>query len=184
MEISQEQLQLWEQSEKVLAGTGHRPEKLNKEYELVGPCATNIRKELAKLFEILRPSKVISGMALGFDQLLALFSIEKGIPVLAAVPCDNQEKVWPKKSQERYTQILSSKLVSTYVVCPEAYHPGTMQVRNEWMCDHSNGLVAAWDGTSDGTANCIRYARKNSMSIFYINLDLQKTKDPQNRLFE
>lgn len=183
--LNDEQLQTWLQSERVLSGTGHRPDKLNREYDLEGPYCSHITREMQKYFKLLQPSKIISGMALGYDQLLALFSIEQGIPVLAAVPCDNQEKLWPKKSQDRYHQILKHKLVTTYVVCPGPYNAGVMNVRNEWMCDHSNLLLACWDGTSGGTANCIKYARKIGMDIVYINLDELTAKPKfQNPLFE
>jgi len=183
--LNEEQLHAWFQSEQVLSGTGHRPQKLNNEFDLEGPYSNFINQQMKEHFELLKPSKIISGMALGFDQLLALFAIERGIPVLAAVPCDNQEKLWPKRSQDRYQQILSNRLVTTYVVCPGPYNPGTMQVRNEWMCDHSNLLLACWDGSSGGTANCIKYARKINMDILYINLQkLTEKKNFQNPLFE
>lgn len=185
MILTEEQLNRWEQSNKVLSGTGHRPQKLNQEFELKGPYCSYIRQEMQKCFDLLKPAKVISGMALGYDQLLAIFALEQGIPVLAAVPCDNQEKVWPKKSQDRYHQILANRLVTTYIVCPGPYHPGTMQVRNEWMCNHSNLLLACWDGSSGGTANCIKYARKIDMDIIYLNLDeLSAKKNFQTPLFE
>ncbi|WP_188052008.1 hypothetical protein [Azospirillum sp. Sh1] len=34
-----------------------------------------------------------------------------------------------------------------------------MNTRNEWMVDHSDRLLALWDGSQGGTANCVRYAR-------------------------
>jgi len=183
--LNDEQLHAWFQSDQILSGTGHRPQKLNQEFDLKGPYCSYITQEMQKYFDLLKPAKVISGMALGFDQLLALFALEQGIPVLAAIPCDNQEKVWPKKSQERYQQILKNPLVTTYIVCSGPYHPGMMQVRNEYMCDHSNLLLACWDGTSGGTANCIKYARKVCMDILYINLNqLTAKNNPQNPLFE
>lgn len=184
VEVTDEQLCLWEQSAKILSGTGHRPQKLGDEFDLVGPYSSHITGELQQLFNLLNPTQIVSGMALGFDQLLALYALEQGIPVLAAIPCDNQEKVWPKKSQERYHQILSNKLVTKYTVCSGKYHPGMMQVRNEWMCDHSDALVAAWDGTSGGTANCVKYARKNDMSIFYINLNFKEKDTKKITLFD
>jgi uncharacterized phage-like protein YoqJ len=35
-----------------------------------------------------------------------------------------------------------------------------MQVRNEWMVDHCNDLLAVWDGSDGGTGNCVRYAQR------------------------
>ena len=89
------QLQNWNKSNRILAGTGHRPSKLGQEFDLVGPISTLLRKQLHQLFDLLQPKQVISGMALGFDQLLAICAIEKQISVLAAIPIEGQEKVWP-----------------------------------------------------------------------------------------
>ena len=37
------------------------------------------------------------------------------------------------------------------------YTSAAMQVRNEWMADHCDVLLALWNGTPGGTANCLRY---------------------------
>lgn len=170
-------LDTWFASPRILSGTGHRPDKLNREYDLVGPYTTSIKQQLQELFKLLQPKKIVSGMALGFDQILAQEAIDAGIPVLAAVPCDDQEKIWPRKSQDLYRSLMKSKLVTPYIVCPGPYHASKMQIRNRWMCDNSNGLVAAWNNSTGGTANCIKYARELKMNIWYLKLpapDLQQ----------
>jgi uncharacterized phage-like protein YoqJ len=45
-------------------------------------------------------------------------------------------------------------------LCVRASAAAKMQVRNEWMVDSSDGVVALWNGTAGGTANCVRYAEK------------------------
>ena len=43
-----------------------------------------------------------------------------------------------------------------------------MQIRNQWMVDNCELLIAVFDGTSGGTANCVNYAksiRKNTVVI-------------------
>jgi uncharacterized phage-like protein YoqJ len=44
-----------------------------------------------------------------------------------------------------------------------------MQDRNIWMVDHCDALIAVWDGTSGGTANCVRYAQKVGKPIVFID---------------
>jgi hypothetical protein len=75
-----------------VAGTGHRPHKLNKEYDLRGPLTKAIVIEVYKFFDLLSPSEIISGMALGFDQIIAICAIRRGLPVTAAIPCEGQGK--------------------------------------------------------------------------------------------
>lgn len=161
-------LKNWDRSAKILALTGHRPDKLNKGYNLIGPCSTYLRQELKKILDELKPEKVISGMALGADTLWAEIALESNIPVIAAIPFKGQESKWPLSSQQRYQQILNNSLVTTHVVCEGDYHPYKMQVRNEYMCDEANALVAIWNGSSGGTANCIKYAKTINLPIYRI----------------
>jgi uncharacterized phage-like protein YoqJ len=44
-----------------------------------------------------------------------------------------------------------------------------MQKRNEWMVDHADAVIAVWDGSPSGTANCIGYARKKRRPILVID---------------
>ena len=70
---------------KIICGTGHRCNKLpNKEtgYDLTNPTYQYIRKEVIKLLEQIQPEKIISGMALGYDTLLAIIAIELNIPFI------------------------------------------------------------------------------------------------------
>lgn len=44
-----------------------------------------------------------------------------------------------------------------------------MQKRNEYMTDNSDIVIAVWDGSKGGTANCVRYAKKLNKEIIVIN---------------
>jgi uncharacterized phage-like protein YoqJ len=138
----------------ILAATGHRPNKL-------GGYGNDVFQHLKMLAQAVfvseRPNKVISGMALGWDQAWAEAAIEEDIPLIAAIPFDGQESVWPESSKVKYRQLLS-KTENVVVICPGSYAAWKMQKRNEWMVDNCDRLVALWDGTSGGTANCVRYA--------------------------
>jgi uncharacterized phage-like protein YoqJ len=108
-----------------------------------------------KLIE-LKPSKVISGMALGFDQLAAEVAMKLNIPVIAAIPCDNQDAKWNISQREEYYRLLC-KCYSNHIVSPGPYALWKMQARNVWMVDNSNFLISCFDGSSGGTKNCIAY---------------------------
>ncbi len=97
----------------IIAITGHRPNKLNNEYDLNGPCSSYLREEITKILLSEKPEKIVSGMALGVDTLYALLGIELQIPVIAAVPFIGQESRWPYKSQMLYREILDNPLVET-----------------------------------------------------------------------
>lgn len=145
----------------IYAGTGHRPNKLGGYSQGV----TNKLIQLAKtsLTED-KVTKVISGMALGWDMALAEAAIELDIPFIAAVPFFGQEKMWPKESQERYHRILE-KAEDIIYVCDKGYAPWKMQIRNEWMVNNCDTVLALWDGSKGGTGNCIQYANKTNKPI-------------------
>ena len=141
-----------------IAITGHRPNKLWNDYNLISQPMQNIKKALVELVREHKPTHLISGMALGIDTLWALIAVEHNIPLIAAIPCTNQEKAWPENSKKRYRSILKQIGVQISMITPDEYTPECMQLRNEWMVDNCDLLIAVWDGTKGGTANCVRYA--------------------------
>jgi len=139
----------------ILAGTGHRPDKL-------GGYSSLIARELQKLAEKelfrLRPDMVIIGMAQGWDQALGWAAKAQHIPFRAYIPFVGQENVWPEEVQDRYRDLLS--YADQMVVCsPGGYSAAKMQTRNMRMVDDCTDVLALWDGTPGGTANCVSYAR-------------------------
>jgi len=106
-------------------------------------------------------------MALGWDTALAEAALNNNIYLVVAIPFKGQECMWSKQSQDIYNNIIS-KANERIIVCPGAYHVSKMQIRNEWMVDHCDTLLALWDGTNGGTGNCIKYA--NSINKPIINL--------------
>lgn len=139
----------------ILAATGHRPPKLGGYGDSV---RLGLRTLAVRHFLDARPSQIISGMALGWDQAVAEAAIELCVPFIAAVPFEGQENRWPVESQRRYRQLIAAAAAAE-IISP---YPGAraMQQRNEWMVDRADRIVALWDGTWGGTFNCIEYANR------------------------
>jgi len=55
------------------------------------------------------------------------------------------------------------------VVSEGGYSARNMQRRNEWMVDHSDKVLAVWDGSNGGTGNCVAYARSIGREIIRID---------------
>lgn len=145
----------------ILAVTGHRPDKCGgytdaAERRLVAFARTQLKLHPAE--------KIVTGMAQGWDLAIAEACTELSIPFVAAVPIECQEKVWPQKAQERYRRLLA-KAAEVHVVWRGTYIPQVMQIRNEWMCDHANKLLALHNNSRGGTANCVDYARSIGIPI-------------------
>lgn len=151
----------------IVAFTGHRPDKLGG-YKLPNPIYNNVCRQIDATLRDLKPEKIITGMALGVDQWAAMIAHKLNIPYLAAIPFENQESKWPEVSQKTF-RLLRKLAAEEVIVSPGAYSIDKMQIRNIWMVDHCDKLIAIWDGTKGGTGNCIEYAKSINKDILYIN---------------
>lgn len=155
------------------AVTGHRPNKLNGEYDMKGPWSDHIRKQLIEFINTMKPTMMISGMALGVDTIWALLALEFNIPLMCVVPFEGQESVWSRDAKALYYDILNKATIVKITGTP-GYEPWKMDVRNRYMVDVLNQpddmLVAVYNGDkSGGTFNCIKYAEGQKKLIHYIN---------------
>jgi uncharacterized phage-like protein YoqJ len=141
----------------IIAATGHRPNKLGGYHLSVFTTLCNVADDY---IEQNRPEHIISGMALGWDQAVAQVATLKGIPWTAAVPFKGQEAAWPAKSQYFYHELLMGAQ-RVEIIC-EAMRNARLgfHIRNHWMVDHCDRIMALWDGSNGGTASCIKYAQK------------------------
>jgi uncharacterized phage-like protein YoqJ len=171
----------------IIAGTGHRPQKLGNEFDMKGPYSEYIISQLQKIFDQYKPDNVISGLAIGFDQILALVALDNNINLTAAIPFKGQETKWPQSSQDIYNEILAHPLTTVVIIDDklDITNPTTtfwqisnaMQKRNEWMVDQlidiEDQLVRVWDGSKGGTYNCIKYAKKTIGENRIIPIDIK-----------
>lgn len=152
----------------IIAGTGHRPDKLGGYGQMLG--LADFADEQIKL---IKPSLIISGMALGWDQALAYAAIQNSIPFIAYVPFAGQENAWPQESKDRYHRFLR-RASEVKIICEGGYAPWKMQVRNQAMVDDCDSVLALWNGSAGGTGNCIKYANKVSKEIINLWPEYQK----------
>lgn len=151
----------------IIGFTGHRPPKVGP-FEVPNPIYNKICKDIENNLIKLKPEKIISGYALGIDQYAVDVAHKLGIPIVAAIPFKGQELYWPKSSRDRYFQLLSYASEINYV-SPGGYASWKMQVRNEWIVNMSDLLIAYFDGSHGGTYNCVKYAQLKNKRILVIN---------------
>lgn len=157
------------QLDHIISVTGHRPDKLGG-WKVPNPTYNAVLHALRETFKAMRPTMVISGMALGVDQWAAQVCIDDGIPFWAAVPFAGQEAVWPEYSRARYKYLLSRAAGST-IVSDGGWAASKMHIRNQWMVDRCHLLVAVWNGTPGGTASCVAYAEKVQRPIHFVHMN-------------
>lgn len=154
----------------IIAGTGHRPHKLGGYSEKVYSKLWNLAHDFLYHHKN-KIDEVISGGALGWDIALANAALYEKIPVTMAIPFLGQENKWYQSDRERYRYTLYRTKEQggiVKIICDGEYSSEKMQIRNEWMVDHCNAVLALWDGSFGGTGNCIKYANKQKKKI--INL--------------
>ena len=156
---------------RVACFTGHRPAKLGG-YDPRRPTRQRVRRALGVAIDQAaeRGFRVfISGMALGVDTDAAELVLERGLTLIAAVPFPGQEGRWPPDARAEYRRLLA-RAHEVVTVSPGPYSARLMQVRNVWMADRAELVIAVWNGEEDGgTANMVRYCRGKGLPVWRIN---------------
>lgn len=119
----------------------------------------------------------ISGLAIGVDTLAAecvghmRTFVKTPIKLTGAMPFPSQPSKWPQQTQDHF-QYICALCNEVVTVSPDPYHPSKMKIRNEWMVDHSDYVIAIWSGIEKGgTWNCITYARSHGKPVLLIRLN-------------
>lgn len=140
----------------IYSATGHRPGK-SFGWQDVGRLRLFARDYISQLSPA--PREFVTGMALGWDTVCAWACVDLSIPFVAAVSFKGQDNRWPRHARDTWKTLLGlAKRV--HVVCDGGYAAWKLQRRNEWMTDYAGHLLALWDGSPGGTANCLAYAAR------------------------
>jgi uncharacterized phage-like protein YoqJ len=149
--------------------TGHRPTGIGG-FSIPNPIYNRVKQQITESFIESKPDKIITGMALGTDTLAANIAIELGIPFIAAVPFKEQPSRWPFSSKQIYEKLLekAERVVIIGELATNNFNE-LMQLRNKWIVDNSDRLLAVWSGEfKGGTFNCVTYAQSKKNYPIYI----------------
>lgn len=142
-----------------IAITGHRPNRL--------PDPEWVKEALRQAYRDLGVTQVIQGMAEGADLVAAGVAWQEGIPFIAVRPWAGHGNAgdalyqWALRNAER-VEVLNE---SVSFPGNAAFH-----VRNQWMVDHAELVIAVWNGVENGgTYQTVRYARKTHKPIFILD---------------
>lgn len=153
----------------IIAGTGSR--SLRKDEELFNKVYEEVRGRIGLEFK--KPT-LMSGMAEGFDEIIAKVAMDTGCPLICAIPNDGYLRYyWEQNSvtgKDRYDEAceICEYAFSTYdrggyieYVCDSVYVNGVHAnfIRNEWMVNKAD-LMLVYNPTSRGTKHCFEYINK------------------------
>lgn len=147
--------------------TGHRPEKMSYSESEIKPLLERvIDKAIQSGF-----TTYITGMAPGVDIWAAEIVLEKkkrnpALHLICAIPHPGFERRRTIYEQERYKNIIQNADY-TKTICTHPFK-SCYQIRNEFMVDRSNLVIAVWNGTASGTKNTVDYAKRKGVKVINI----------------
>ena len=160
----------------ICAFTGHRPKSFPWKYdETASDCVLLKKVLLEQITELTNKgvTEFISGMALGVDIWAAqmVLDLKKENPLVklcCALPCDNQEKMWPSFVKKQYHSILEQ--ADKVIHVGREYTNECMLARNRYMVDHATILLAVYNGKRrSGTGMTVNYAESKHRKIITIS---------------
>ena len=151
--------------------TGHSIHKLKTDEKTV-------KEQLEKQIRISIENGVrtfITGMATGVDIYAGevVAEIKKSDPsirLIAAIPWKGQTMKWSDEWKERHAALLTQ--CDDVVIVNEGYkgyHRCFYHVRDRWMVDHSDMVIAYYNGTAGGTQYTMEYAREKGKELIVID---------------
>lgn len=155
--------------------TGHRPERLGyPELDLtITPEWRRVINWLKEKILELNITDAYCGMATGCDIAYGIAVVELNkeiqegkvnrphINLHCILPCKNYN------NKVRWHNILKDN-ADEWIELSEGFYKGCDNVRDQYMVDHSDTLLAVWDGNEvGGVWSTIRKARKKNLNIVY-----------------
>lgn len=161
---------------KTCAVTGHRPQKFpfgyNEEDMRCRMLKARLHREIARRI-VDGCTAFYSGAALGVDtwfmeSVLKFREKIEGITLTAVLPCATQADRWIPEARARYRDLLAR--CDNVILLQDAYTRDCMLRRDRYLVDHTDCLIAVYDGTATGgTAYTVRYAQNRDKPIYLVD---------------
>lgn len=164
-----------------VALTGHRPQRLglpedigDKRWDKI---ETWIIKQLFKLYktatnngeDLIGYCGMASGCDIEFGYIISITSyVATGMKLACVLPCKDYNS-----SSQYYNQLKAE--ADEWIELADEFYKGCDNVRDQYMVDHCDVLIAVWDGIkSGGVWSTIRKAQKADKQIIYCPIEILK----------
>lgn len=165
-----------------VAGTGHRPATRTNPDGVTAARIPWVREKCRAGLLWLRAEhgavEVWSGMALGWDLILAATAVELGFPLRAKVPFLSQPARWPDETDRAEWRRLVALAVSVDVAGPNPQSKRDAVVllhrRNDELLK-ADGMFALWDARKrlGGTFSAVSKAARAGLPVVHLDLGEQ-----------
>ena len=153
------------------AFTGYRPQKMVFGFNESDPRCIEFKARLRATIEDLIGkgyAHFISGGAMGMDMFAAEAVLElreeyPWIMLEMVSPFDGQADRWEPKYQARHSRLFEQADMVTAV--SHQYTRACMFIRNRYLVNNADLLLAAYDGQAGGTAMTVEYAHNMDVPV-------------------
>jgi uncharacterized phage-like protein YoqJ len=138
-----------------------------------------LRKQIVQRINKYNTITFITGGALGVDNWAfdIIHDYRKSNPKVAErinnvliLPCIEHYATWSQVEKNSMVARINHYATHVYYSDTNRYKGGwQMQKRNMSMVDKSTGVIAVWDESEGGTANCVNYAIEKKVPILGYN---------------
>ena len=136
-----------------IAITGHRPERLNGHEQ-------EIRNWIDEFLLKNKVTAMYNGMAQGVDQICAKSAVKNRIPLIICYP-------YKRTSFHPLEEFLMDNATEIKFISKE-YSKQSYYIRDKYMVDHCDVLLAVWDGKKvGGTWLTVKYAQSIGKEIIF-----------------
>ena len=144
--------------------TGHRPDKMTLGEKEIKPMLEKAIDEAIEDGYV----TFITGMAMGVDIWAAEIVLERkkkndNMPLICALPHPGFETRRSLSEKMKFNKII--KKADMVKEINDHYFRACYQVRNEWMVDRSNLVIAVFNGQKSGTKNTVDYAIRKGVRV-------------------
>lgn len=155
--------------------TGYRPEKLwgnNLHDAHYQHLSNQLLATIKQLINRYHAQKITAncGLARGADMVFA-YTILRLNPLeadlIAWCPFHQQANNWPADQQARYLDLLNACQTVNYSAAQ--YTSASYHQRNRAIVDHSDLLIAVYNGQPGGTRNTVTYAKRHGCPVILID---------------
>lgn len=163
-----------------VAFTGYRPQKMPFGFDEQDERCIDFKKRLRDTIESFiwqGYQHFISGGAMGMDMYAAeiVLELKKKYPEILlemVSPFDGQTAKWAPEYQQRHDALFEKADIVT--ATGHAFTKSCMFVRNRYLVDNADMLLAAFDGQPGGTEMTIRYAKQMGIQVCCIKPTIEK----------
>ncbi|QCT95034.1 hypothetical protein FE773_07470 [Caminibacter mediatlanticus TB-2] len=133
----------------------------------------NMYKKLDELLNGLKNITFISGMARGWDEIIALFAIKNNYNLILAIPNSvkwHKNRIYKKRVQaifyDRILEYKKAKIYEINKIYNDKFYYYSYFARNQFIVDNSDIILTFYGYKSGGTLDCIKRAKKLNKCIF------------------